>query len=504
MPIARFQMPDGRVGRFEVPDGTTPEQAQAMIQESMATEQPKTSPVKIGKDAFADTLKQTLQDAPWGVRNIAGAGTALSNLWEGAKQFVGKGDQQAIEANKIIEQSAPIGSIAGNVAATAIPFAAVGNSLRAAGALGAGFGALQPVQGDQSLENIAKGKATNAAIGGVLSAGGQAVANKAGDWMTKKVADLAAQKSRNAPIDATIKEALDAGYVLPPGQVKPTFLNRQLESAGGKEATQQIASVKNQEVTDALARKAANLLPDEPITPETLKAARDVIKKPYEEIANLGLQPKLDALDAARAEANAAWREYGRQGTRSALNDFKKFTSEAKNLENEIEVSLFKANKPELMKQFKEARVALAKNHNVESALIEGGGTVDARAIGRMLQRGDKMTGELATIGKFANNFKKDVQPGSVMGTPDAHNLKTMLSMLMGGGGGAVLGPAGIALGAIPMAAGPIARSVMFSKPVQQGLLNSYSVGVLPRATSGLLQNSAVGATALGLPALSQ
>jgi len=36
MPIARFQMPDGRIGRFSVPDGTTPEQAQAMIQDSLA------------------------------------------------------------------------------------------------------------------------------------------------------------------------------------------------------------------------------------------------------------------------------------------------------------------------------------------------------------------------------------------------------------------------------------------------------------------------------------
>lgn len=35
MPIARFEMPDGRIGRFEVPEGTTPEQAQAMISESI-------------------------------------------------------------------------------------------------------------------------------------------------------------------------------------------------------------------------------------------------------------------------------------------------------------------------------------------------------------------------------------------------------------------------------------------------------------------------------------
>lgn len=38
MPIARFEMPDGRVGRFEVPEGTTPEQAHAMIEESMQSE----------------------------------------------------------------------------------------------------------------------------------------------------------------------------------------------------------------------------------------------------------------------------------------------------------------------------------------------------------------------------------------------------------------------------------------------------------------------------------
>lgn len=41
MPIARFQMPDGRVARFEVPEGTTPEQAQAMISAMVAGSKPK-------------------------------------------------------------------------------------------------------------------------------------------------------------------------------------------------------------------------------------------------------------------------------------------------------------------------------------------------------------------------------------------------------------------------------------------------------------------------------
>lgn len=38
MPIARFEMPDGRIGRFEVPDGTTPEQAQELIQQELSAQ----------------------------------------------------------------------------------------------------------------------------------------------------------------------------------------------------------------------------------------------------------------------------------------------------------------------------------------------------------------------------------------------------------------------------------------------------------------------------------
>lgn len=41
MPIARFQMPDGRIARFEVPEGTTPEQAQSMISEQVGNMEKK-------------------------------------------------------------------------------------------------------------------------------------------------------------------------------------------------------------------------------------------------------------------------------------------------------------------------------------------------------------------------------------------------------------------------------------------------------------------------------
>ena len=45
MPIARFQMPDGRIARFEVPEGTTPEQAQVMMEQAMSGMQPAAAPM---------------------------------------------------------------------------------------------------------------------------------------------------------------------------------------------------------------------------------------------------------------------------------------------------------------------------------------------------------------------------------------------------------------------------------------------------------------------------
>ena len=63
MPIARFQMPDGRIARFEVPEGVSPEQAQVMIEQEVA---------KMEKPQPAPTAPTTLRDV-----GIAGASGAL-------------------------------------------------------------------------------------------------------------------------------------------------------------------------------------------------------------------------------------------------------------------------------------------------------------------------------------------------------------------------------------------------------------------------------------------
>ena len=56
MPVARFEMPDGRIGRFEVPDGTTPEQAQSIIQQHISGQ--------AKQPGFGDSLNAAIKDTP--------------------------------------------------------------------------------------------------------------------------------------------------------------------------------------------------------------------------------------------------------------------------------------------------------------------------------------------------------------------------------------------------------------------------------------------------------
>ena len=70
MPIARFQMPDGRIGRFEVPEGTTPDQATALIGQYLGSQQAPAAPKE-------RTFGEAAKDIGAGVVSGAGALTQL-------------------------------------------------------------------------------------------------------------------------------------------------------------------------------------------------------------------------------------------------------------------------------------------------------------------------------------------------------------------------------------------------------------------------------------------
>lgn len=523
-------------------------------------------PLKIGKDAFGDSLRGELKNASWFDRNLAGAGTALSNLYEGAKQFAGQGNEQNIANNKIIEEEAPIGAFAGNAALTAVPFGLAGKSIKAAGAVGAAVGALNPVEGDQSVGNVVKGKLENAAEGAVFGSAGQALANVGGKMVAKKISDRMAAGLKNAPIDKTLKDAIDAGLVVPPSSVNPSALNTLKEGIAGKIATAQTASNRNGEVIDSLARKAVGLPEDAPLTSEAMQGVRrKAYQDGYEPIASLGSMPTdstyhsaidaiankyqgvsrsfpgavnddiaklvepfrvgdFDAGDALKAsqflrdKANAAFRAGNKEEGLAAKGL-------AKAVEDQIERNLStvqsgaQATNPvtgpngrtvymtgaDMLKNFRDARQLMAKAHTVEDAIVEGGGTVNPRKLAQRVQAGKPMSGELETIGNFANNFPKATQPAQQVAGPGVSKLNGLAALLTGGSGMAVGGPIGaLVAGAAPFVVPPVVRGRLLSKSVQKGLIPSYGPTVANRLQAALLENSPVGLTALGLQALGE
>lgn len=156
-------------------------------------------PLKIGADAFPDTLRQTLKGADWATRNIAGAGSAVVNAYEGLKGLVGKTDQSQVANQKIIAEEAPIGNLAGNVAMLA-PTAMIpgANTVTGAATIGALQGALL-TPGDMAE----RGKAA-----GFGAAGGAA-----GAGLSRLMAGAAP-----AGVSPNVRTLTDEGISLTPGQ----------------------------------------------------------------------------------------------------------------------------------------------------------------------------------------------------------------------------------------------------------------------------------------------
>jgi len=194
MPVARFQMPDGRIGRFEVPDGTTPEQAQQMIAQSLGgSPQPRAAP-QTGMDRFVKGLRDPIDAGAQMLTNalpdgVVQAGNAANNWLAdntglvgrlpegGVDQQVREGEQayqaaRAASGNEGIDGSRMLGNLASpaNIAiASRIPAAAsLGGRMALGAGAGATFGALTPVGEGDFAEQKAKQIGLGAAVGGAV------------------------------------------------------------------------------------------------------------------------------------------------------------------------------------------------------------------------------------------------------------------------------------------------------------------------------------------------
>lgn len=336
-----------------------------------------------------------------------------------------------------------------------------------------------------------------------------------GDAPTANVA-----QSQNAVRDATLKAAQNAGYVVPPSAVNPSWVGNRLESIAGKAALGQEAAATNQRVTNALARKALGLPENAALSEGALEQLRNGLAQPYRDVAALpkvmqqpasrwisgggqsqakvAVDPAkaLEELKQARFNANLFWKDFSRTGNSDKFIAATKADALAKQLEQSLETAATASGSPDLVAALRNARTEIAKTHDVERALNIATGDVSAPILGRALDKGAPLSGELETIGRFQQAFPAYAREGERIPTPGVSKSEALAGAILGVGGTAALGPYGAAAGALPLVSGPI-RAALLSQPYQRLLVQpSYASTGATRAamlTSMLMQSQKQG-----------
>lgn len=325
------------------------------------------------------------------------------------------------------------------------------------------------------------------------------------------------------------QKAIQAGVTLPPSMVDPSVKNRVLESISGKQATQQISSAKNQALAADAVRKDLGIAQNVPLNFAATKNLRDtMVQTGYEPLRQFGQIPvspsftaKLDAIakpfatpsipSAARpdilklVQENKAIQAFDSGDAIDAIRNLRAMADTAYSggdkalggaykgvanaYESAIDDALSASGQKQLLTAFREARQKIAQSFTADKALREGGGTVDAKVFGNMIQRGKPISGAMREIGEAANVFPSAFKTPQQVGSPDVHNLKSIFSM-GGGGAGATIGgllggPPGAAVGAalaapIPFVAPALARKAILSQSAQQSMANRVMQSITP------------------------
>jgi hypothetical protein len=448
--------------------------------------------------------------------------------WDGSQFFADMIDTSDIAESRKLDAplmkttAGKVGNVGGQVAMS-VPamFVPGANTVAGAGLIGAAMGGLEPTVGDES-------RLKNMAISGAVGAGAQKAVGVAGQYVAdrfgRKVIQGAQQQPANALKDATLQNSQASGYVVPPSMADgPTSL-KLLEGLSGKYKTNQLASIRNQEVTNKLAKRAVGIPDDVPLTPDVLQQVRDGAGQAYaaiealpavnwdktflanvknmqrlggattnpadEEIRGLiqqlsnknqwtGSEVVADIKNLREIAKSYHGQVQSKQGSVGAQNLAKAYQRGADALEDLVERNLkAQGGNQAAVQELKDARQLIAKTYNIERALI--GENVNAKEFAKALGKGKPLTGDLEKIARFATNFK------DVARVPESGWANPLTAVDFGVGAlGAGVSPMAMALPAARVGA----RYGILSGPAQQMLGSRYGPGLLDFAALKALNN---------------
>jgi hypothetical protein len=462
----------------------------------------------------------------------AGAGKFLLDMYQGGQQRLGMvGEDETAETRRL---DAPLmasgagktGYIGGGAAFTGPLLAIPGvNTVAGAGALGAITGGLQPtVEGESAL--------MNAGLGLALGAGGQklgsVIADKAGKAIAGRIAARAAPKTE---AQQKVERAIAEGFKLTPQQMGRGGAARAASSLSGRPQLEREFSMSNSKLVNALAQEEIGL----PRSP-TLNRAGIAQKKAqansvYDKLSKLpdgqfdqtyqyqvaaignksggntfqGSDPDIEGLKAYFANIknfrSADVVQKVRQLRSDGYKNLSKIRNPAENAKGQAQLDIAKAmddalerhasavGKPDLVKEYKAARVQLAKIHTLEDS-IEGS-DVSAKQIFNNIGDNPAIKGNFRKIAEAYESFDRSFQ--DVAKIRD-HGPFSVVDGLVAGASslGSILNPAML----FGVAARPLTRSALGSSVLQRAMAVPPGQGIgalsLARAGSPLPQAAGV------------
>ena len=481
------QTVDTGKGIAEFPDDWTQSQIEAELRRKMLI------PGGVKLPTFAQSFQQELEGAPFMTKLLAGPGAAMDIA---ASKLSSKAvDPDRLEAAKQVSQTLP-GAIGGGV----LQALATGPLYGAAGAAGPlgnilGSAAIGAGQGALFSPDSARGAGTGALFGAGAAAAGEGV----GALINARNATIAARNASNAERFKVAQDAMDQNLKIPPSQTNRTASNLLLEGLSGKIQTGQHASVMNNPQVQKMAAQDLGIQGE--LTPSAVDDVITQAGKAYDAVRNAGpytaddqlvrqmgaigqqhqaetslfkstLNPDVTAL--SQEGVNLGGAEMSGPAIVEQIKRLRYLASENFKSNNPANATLARAQKqaanaledqiarslPEgsdVLQNFQNARTTIAKASAVKDAMEAGGGVnMSAQNLGKQMQNGEPLTGNLRTIAMAARNYPKAFQDptkiGSVLPTSPLDMGMSMASLV---GGLLSGGPVGGAAGAL---AWPTAR----------------------------------------------
>lgn len=313
-----------------------------------------------------------------------------------------------------------------------------------------------------------------------------------------------------AQVAGAAKQANAEGYVIPPADLSPGTASELLSAVSGKVKTAQVASARNQDVTNSLAKRALGLGPEAEISLDSLEGLRRTAAQAYEPVASSGvvvptdkykmdlqraLAPfrsqsasfpnakvpgvvnDIEALNASQFDAGDAlnmvryMREAADRSYRAGENMAgKAYKQGAGALEDALEKHLVGLGEPgaDILNNFRNARQTIAKTYSVQGALNAQTGNVNAIKLASDLAKNKPLSGELRTIAEVGQAFPKATQA-----LKEAPKSWSVLDVAGAGGLSALTGNPSIAAAAL---ARPAVRKLLLSDRVQKSAVEGADV----------------------------